>query len=163
MRYLMLLVPMVALGDVPNRFTPGEPAMADEVNENFDVLDAKIEALSQAEPVPVPAPQVTEQGCPCDQFYNRAVQLYLGLGGNMINPVCRDPAVTLEVSTIYETGDLAVWLMTEVIKGHTGGDVTSCSATVLNSGLTNYSHYLDTTTESWATACRISVDDYCHD
>lgn len=58
-RILAIIVGMVAFagpafGQVPNRFAPGTPAKASEVNANFEYLAGQIQVLQQAQGVPGP-------------------------------------------------------------------------------------------------------------
>src|SRR5210317_2154083 len=47
---------------VPNTFQSGSPALASEVNENFDVLEQAVQMLESTDPVPGPAGPEGPQG-----------------------------------------------------------------------------------------------------
>jgi|GEM_PF-3638402 len=46
--FSLFLVAQVCLADIPHSFTPGTPASASEVNENFSSLDERVDALESS-------------------------------------------------------------------------------------------------------------------
>jgi hypothetical protein len=59
-----ILIAGTALGQtqVPNIFQSGQPALASEVNENFDALVQAVQVLQSTAPVPGPAGPAGPQG-----------------------------------------------------------------------------------------------------
>lgn len=114
-------------------------------------------------------------GCPCDEYYSRAIDKYLAWGGSMIpqglsggtvEATCDDPADTLEVDAIYTTNDeghtVSLRLSSFVAVSH--GPYTDCEASVTSSLLATgdvYYRVVEGFTNEWSEACRQSVREFC--
>lgn len=164
-KYLLLLLPTIAMAEVPNVFEPGEVAEAHQVNENFDVLDARIEEL-RAELVAAQTPAVSTE-CPCAAEYVTAMQLYIGLGGTLAEGVCYadGPSNTIapETETTYTTGSLSLTLHAEIHYG-SPDDFYACKAELNNPGLLFSKRHSVTQTENlnpWIASCQALVESYC--
>jgi hypothetical protein len=84
---------------VPNTFQPGSPALASEVNENFDALAQAVQVLESTDPVPGPAgPQGSQGPAGQDAVVDSALVQTRVSGacvvGSFISAIAEDGSVT---------------------------------------------------------------------